>query len=1052
MKPVQLVMSAFGPYAGVETIDFTKLGENGMFLVTGKTGAGKTIIFDAITFALFGETSGSSRKVGSLRSDFADMTADTYVELTFSHKGREYQVVRSPQYERAKKRGEGTVTTVAKATLYRLPDTPVEGVKQVDEAIVDILKIDFNQFKQISMIAQGEFRELLEADTTKRTAILQKIFMTQGYSRMSDILKKRRDEAEAGLGEYHRSIIQYFDGVVCDKESQYIEDFNQIRSQSDKDRKDYQIEDKILLIEKLLCEEQAQIEVLKEQVKTSDEQLQEATRAHNLAKSTNEAFAKLDALEYSKKELEEQQGQMNLLRQELERYKKATYTVAPIYAVLQQDETQLKRNQKLLEEAKKNVEDGELAVVKTRQELELVQQREPVAKEKQLKAQLLKEKEPDYEKKDALLQQKSILEQNGKQEQEKGEVYRIQIEKIQQIIQDAEQEKEAIRESGEKLTELRAAIQIQEKQHEECATIVNEIIPDYRDLQEAHKKALKGFETKRVKHEELKQTYNHMRCVLENSKAGLLAKDLQEGMPCPVCGSTSHPHLAAMPEESVEEEMLEQCERQMNQADKERELANAEAGNIYARWEEKRKQLTGAIGKLMGQAEQNVETQFDDVERKYKKITEELEEKRRQQTQYEKAVKRDQELGKELETQRNMLKETVPLQQHWKQQREELNRHLAAIEGGYKSYGELPFATLKEARSERETLEKEAEKLLSDMKQKEAAFTQAREGLLASKTALAEKENVCREQQKKTEESKQQFAECLSGNGFVDEEAFLAYRVEERVIKETDTAISQYDNDVSINFAQLEVAKRECADKQRVDETELAQDFRQKKEVFDSFQQQLANLENRRKNNADILKKIKKEAEKAGKSLHSLNTLVHLHNLVNGNVTGKNRTTFEQYVQTAGFDGIIAAANRRLSPISGGQYELCRHEDPNDKSGKKALALDILDNYTGKKRSVGTLSGGESFKASLSLALGLSDRVTASAGGVSIEALFIDEGFGTLDEQSLDDAIKMLLSLTDSNKTIGIISHREELMEVIPKKLRITKTNQGSTVDVELGV
>ena len=324
MRPLKLKMNAFGPYPSLVEVDFEALGEKGLFLVTGNTGAGKTTIFDAITFALFHRTSGTDREITTLRSDFAKASEETYVELTFYHMGRTYQIYRSPQYDRPKKTGQGTVTQTAKAKLFREPDTPIEGVKQVNEAVEDLLRINYDQFKQISMIAQGEFREVLYADTKKRGEILQKIFATEGYRKMAILMDTRRKEAQGQMLDTLKSIEQYFAGIQYEVGSEHAAEIEALKGTQ------YQIDEKVTVFEKIIADDAENISQKEIELEEKHQVAAEKEKEYTLIHATNQLFQTYEALERQKIDLEEQKETMLQMEALVLKQKKAVDEILPL--------------------------------------------------------------------------------------------------------------------------------------------------------------------------------------------------------------------------------------------------------------------------------------------------------------------------------------------------------------------------------------------------------------------------------------------------------------------------------------------------------------------------------------------------------------------------------------------------------------------------------------------------------------------------------------------------------------------------------------------------
>ncbi len=368
-----------------------------------------------------------------------------------------------------------------------------------------------------------------------------------------------------------------------------------------------------------------------------------------------------------------------------------------------------------------------------------------------------------------------------------------------------------------------------------------------------------------------------------------------------------------------------------------------------------------------------------------------------------------------------------------------------------KEYEKLVFPDLKTAREEQERAEEEAGKILRAIEDAQTARQEADTKKAKAESALGVLENTFQSQKEKAEESGKCFKKLLKAEKFVSEESFLDFLTDEETIAENERKINAYKQAVQTNIQQLKQAGEDAKGKTAVDEVKLEEEVKEQNRLVETLREENTQISFRLQRNEEIKKKIEGKRSTLEKFRREHDICTRLYDLVTGNISNKAKITFEQYIQAAGFDHIIAAANRRLLPMSDGQYELFRKDDSDDKKSKTILNLEVQDHFTGHRRPVGNLSGGESFKASLSLALGLSDTVSSNLGGVQMDALFVDEGFGTLDKKSIESAMDILINLSGTNKLVGIISHREELMENIPQQIRIEKTKKGSRIDIDTG-
>lgn len=1053
MRPVKLIMNAFGPYASSAEVEFEKFGEGGLFLITGDTGAGKTTIFDAITFALFNKTSGTDREINTLRSDYANEKEETFVDLTFTHMGRIYQIYRSPQYEKIKKNGTGFTTKTAKARLLREPDAPVEGTKQVNEAIEHLLRINYDQFKQISMIAQGEFREVLNADSNKRGEILQKIFLTEGYKKMGFLMDQRYKKANGEMAEIYRSIDQYFEGIQYDTSSRYETAIEEQKKMIQSERSKYQIDDKIGLLAGIIEEDDERIELQEKELEEKRAAAEEKSKKYTLIQSTNELFKKYDAAVAEKQKLDSQKEEMEKEVLLLEQKKKAVYEVKPVYDAYVNEQGKAEDEAKKCLEAEQNFHEAQKKRDTAEANLRMAESKKDLAEEIKQEAAVLKLDEANYKRRDELNKQISECEKEQKKMVQKR---KNQEEKINELKAKIEKEKDRINELLDCPEAWVTAKTECENLGQKCAELeklYHEKLPERKKLEERYEKARRNYEEKRKFYDMVKGQYDHYQKRVEESRAGILAAGLEEGKPCPVCGSTEHPLPAHLQESDVTEEELKSLEEKRNKAESDKNTAYENAVEAKSKFETEEKYIyTEAVRQL--------ETADDDLSMEVlvQKLKEQLDkikqQKERAEKEFNKLVKEKEELKNLQEEERKDSKKLEELArdlEHLKESLQEIKTKYADLAGQRKGIKVLKYESEKEAYAARKKLEQEAEAILQNIERQKQNVTEARELVSKEKATFEgfkeQEENL----RKRALEKKKEYVDIREKQGFADERAFIHCVVSKDQISRLEQIIRTYKDAVTANKANLKSAEKDIDGKVRIDEADAKKEADESRAAETKAQELLTNLKHRRGRNADIRNQIEDKKSRAEKKLEEVGALNNLANLFMGRTTGKNKTSFETYVQMSGFDGIIHAANKRLLPISGGQYQLYRHEDFESKKNV-ALNLDILDNYTGKKRPVGTLSGGESFMASLSLALGLSDRVTANAGGIRIDTLFIDEGFGTLDEKSLNDAIGMLQELSTSNKLIGIISHREELKEEIPKKVLIKKSNKGSSIEMDLGV
>ena len=1053
MKPIKLVMQAFGPYAGRREVDFSKFGEKGLFLVTGDTGAGKTTIFDAISYALFNKTSGTDRKVASLRSDYADPSDKTFVEFTFEHYGKVYKITRIPEYLRKSLRGDGLTTQKAEAELEIPDEIPVSGVDAVTRRTEDILRISYDQFKQISMIAQGEFRKVLNADSAERGKILQKIFSTEKYNKMGSILNTMYLEANGEVTETFRRIDQYFEGTEYEKDSEFKEEADNIKRDSKGSKPTFDVTSKLNVVDKLVKEDDGKLSLLNENLKNAKEEKAKADKALTLGKSLFDSFKEYDSHVKTRDNLAEEKDKYAAIEKRLHKNKKALYNVKGSYDLYGNE---YKKHGEAVRKSKASLEGLEASktvLVKAKESFDAAFSKKEDGENMILQAKKLSDEKGKYEEKDKLT--KSYKELNLKIEnlynsvnKSKNAVDKEKEEHLKRI-----ESITLLKETPILLEKCERDIKEKSEKTNRLGTIVDEEYKSLNDAYKAHKSQTKVYEEKYNIYEDAKNKYDTALKAYEDSMVGIIASTLEENKPCPVCGSLSHPRPAVIAKADITEDAVKKLEEIKNKAEKVKTAEMEKAVTLKTAYEEQQTALTNDIKTYFGELLPEEQGSFKDIiiilNDARVKMSEEINLLRKKKEDLEKQKIKLDKLHEMEDKYDETLKVLTDNYEKIRKDHTEAVNELTKVTTALEGIGELKFATLKEAEKEIEALSKTAELIVSNIENKRKANENAEkdaalkkgiyEESLKQEAALVQSLNKC----------KLDFEETLNEYGFNDRADFEAHLIKESEIKASEADIEDYKKRVIENKAALEVALKNVEGKTRPDMNVLQEVADSKAKAETMAQNSLNTVTSRRDLNKKIYDNISEQAKLGEKKIEKANRLRNISEIMNGKAVGKNRTSFETYVQMSGLDSIIRAANKRLHPLSGGQYQLYRHEDAAAK-GNIALNLDILDNYTGKKRPVSSLSGGESFMAALSLALGLSDQVTANAGGIKIDALFIDEGFGTLDTQALNDSLAMLSGLSDSSKLIGIISHREELKEVIDNKIIVTKTPKGSDLKQEV--
>lgn len=1078
MKPLYLEMTAFGPYKDTQRIDFTTLGTDGLFLITGDTGAGKTTIFDAISYALYGLTSMPGRSAGSMRSDFAPESQATIVTFRFSHRGRQYEIMRQPAYTRHLLRGADrskTTTVPEKAELTGDGIQPVSGAKNVTDQVQNqILHLDHSQFCQVAMIAQGEFRKVLTASTDERTKILQKIFLTEGYQRMSEILKARAASARALRDRSASGISDRLQAIRTGTENaEVLSQFQSIASPVDLLSRREQV---LGLLDGILRSDQALSASLAEAISHLQIEAEALTRRLALADSDNRKLDEYQASQTMKTQLDAQTPSMETRRKTLTLRKTTRYSVYPFYEQKQRagkdaaaSAAAYARSLAAVSEAQRQHEDAEKQYAAAQAENALLDQ-------KKLELRQLQDQIPLYSRRDALQADLEAASSALRQLDEKALLLQTRLQDHDIL---ARKLKDYITRSADvPLQKKEADVRLQtlEKQRESLLDLG-------RRTRQAEKQRV-SWERSKKQYVSVRRQYDSQYAalsdaerLLEMNRAGLLAQELKDGAPCPVCGSTVHPHPASpfLPDASdsrvtVTDETVRSLRAKSDLLRQKKDEAATEAASLKAAAGTASAQLRddlvrnlSAIQAEIGLQETEIPSEADirDDERlplsrletlltqlqaaldsSAAAVRQQVETLSLQLANLQLAQKR-QEKAEEEKRQLDTQKETL------RADREAVVQRQTACKAALSGLPVLPFPTLKEAEAAvtaaREVCELLSRQIEEAGQKKEAAARALAASLASSKAAEAQRDK----DRLSALDVAEKLDQKLKETGLLSEEVLLENLCSEEALKEEEQALSAFDRQQAAATARLKAAQTAAKGLVRSDLGQLRTSQAELSTRLAALRDKKARTEGRIENNEAARNSICAEYSRLQQQEHSYEMLDKLYRLVSGQ-TQNVKITFEQYIQETGFDEITRAANIRLDMITDGRYRFFRREEIDaGKKSKNALALDILDNYTGKKRPVSTLSGGESFKASLSLALGLSDSISSRAGGITIDSLFIDEGFGSLDKrQSLSDAVNMLVSLSTHHKLIGIISHCDELKEQIRRQIVVTRGRDGSHVQV----
>ena len=1060
MKPIKLIISAIGPYADtMPEIDFEQFENRGLFLISGDTGAGKTTIFDAICFALYGITSGMHKDVKCLRSEYAKDSVETYVDFYFSHQGHNYHVYRRPSYERRKLRGEGTTTESVKAILYKDNETPIEGPTIVDKAIKELLHIDEKQFKQIAMIAQGEFWNLLNAKTDERTGILRTIFNTNAYQNIENKLQARLKVCTDKKTETQRSIIQFFSDVSGDEKDENYEELTDMKKRANDSKSAWNVAEMLEVIAKLLDSDGESLEKVQSELKRLEDELTKNRDELSKAEDNNRYLDKLENLEKEKKALEEKKDEIEKQRELLSRQKNATYEIKPVYDEWNNKRGDVSTTENDLKKEKENESSAKVKAEKTANELKEAEKSKPEIDKLKISIERIISEEADYQRRDKLVEEmvhlddekKRIIETEIKLN-EADEKLRERIVSLSRIVSD-------LKDKPNELTKLEfKAERIKELQEK-----IKDIIETQGRKREIEKKQLEALQEKyQSAFEKYKRATNERieaERIIGGCRAGILAKGLKDGEKCPVCGSTHHPELAQLPEESVTEEELEVLKTKEEECRKQQENDNKDAQKAKTTLEAHEEQMRVNILDCLQNDLIGLQCEgegLDELLNRLNEASKDVDRKALDNKALVSATKKESDLYNTSLKEREKAtgEDSDKLNNERTRLAEEKSKNEVAIEKAkteIKALEKLSYADWKTASDEKTKMEKKLGELSGCIEAAANAKSDAEKSLSNIEGKIKTLDETLKKQTEDEKKLREKLDKTIGSHGFTSVDDMLSFVVTKKQISDTEEIISQHDEAVSTNNKRLLEAKKDAEGKKPINVEELKIICDERKLKVEEIRNCANTISNRKSINKEKYDNISLKQSDLAEAQKECDICGRLYNLTKGK-TGNGKITLEQYVQAAGFDGIIAAANRRLQPMSDGQYELYRQEGALGKQSNTFLDLEVLDNYTGHRRPVGNLSGGESFKASLSLALGLSDTVSANLGGIQMDALFVDEGFGTLDKKSIDSALDILINLSSANKLVGVISHREELIENIPQQIRVKKQKDGSHMEIDLGV
>lgn len=1021
MRPIKLLLTAFGPYKNKEKIDFTELAEHNLFVISGKTGSGKTTIFDGISFALYGSASGEDREnVTMLRSQFADDELHTAVEFIFELKNRRYRVLRQIGHI---KRGNKTKTG-EKYEFYELTETGEiprvdrQIVSEINKKIEELIGLTQEQFKQIVMLPQGEFRKFLTSETENKEAILRRLFKTEPYQEIEVKLKEKQDK----LKEIHTKDIQQLDSLTKNIVATLPERTESVLLQLLKEGTYNTHQVLTGLVDESKYYTKKIIEDKKNYITASENHEKEFKRLTE-AKSINEQFNKREILLKEKENLESKQTEHLLNENRLNKATKASQLI-PYEANLEdtKNELQLKNsdliktkelnkiNNEKLTEATANyekVKEKEQERDQIKIHIDTLNRYIPIVKESK---SLLKNIELERQ---TVINYKRKLEQITKEQKNNEQSLDNIIEEIEQndrdiqVLPSKELEKKELQNEWKKLNE-----------YEKLIKELNLVEIDYKNEQKSFQK--------------IQETYNLAEQSWLNNEAAFIATHLHEGKPCQVCGSTTHPNKAKFKEDVLSEKELQELK---SLRDKHQERIQRLDVTIEQKIKEKNERENDLTE--LGYNSQEITEEKARITIKGQTIAEQI-----------KILVTKQTTQKELITKRKVLREKIAIAKKeietLSTKVDDLRSQFTEKEALYKAkinsvpeqYREVDFIE-----SEIIRVNKLKTKLDLEWNKADENLKNANHAFLTSTTNLTQLTNQVLEINKRLSKAENTFNQILNDSEFLSIEDYKEAKLSEEVKKELKLKVDAYNKTYTELTRDLQQLNEELKDEEKINIISLEEEVNELKKMSQLLYNNLRDSERALDDTENLMKHIKEIQELVQKNEEALNILTDLYDITRGH--NERKISFERFLQIEYLEQIIHAANIRLIQLSNGQFNLILSDRQETHGRQSGLALDVNDAYTGQTRDVKTLSGGEKFNASLALALGMSDVIQSFEGNISINMMFIDEGFGSLDEESLIKAIDTLIDLQKSGRLIGVISHVEELKAVFPAVLEVKKTKEG---------
>lgn len=1032
MRPITLVISAFGPFAEQTEIDFRDF--HGLFLISGDTGAGKTTIFDAICFALYGKDSGRKKQPRMFRSDFAQASTETFVKFSFLYREKLYHIRRTPEYDRPKVRGNGMTKQPSSCELT-LPDgKTIVNKNEVAGCLHEILGVTYEQFTQIAMISQGDFLRLLLAKTDQRSEIFRQIFDTSIYLNFQEILKARARSAEQ---EYR---------VQQAKIQQLLEDFKLPGQENTV----LSIQDIALLREQLqhsLKQDAIELKSRQQALETENQAILKLNTEITNDINHNQKLERLKQAQQKQTSLQQQQKQMQILAAHIVQAGKAADVMKMHHAFTEavQKEQQI---QHTIEAEMQKLKQAEQKWDDCHKQLQQMDAQIPIIKDLQRDILILQSQFPLY-------QQREEQRGKAKQIQHQLSLCTVQLEQLQIQHNQVEQERIALMQAVEQSSQVmvlaeRCTSSI--AQYQELIRVSKRILLDWGKNQQLWRKCQtlqRIFQTAWQQYELLQNHHDQIFKLFLMEQSGILAQQLETNTPCPVCGSITHPRPAQLIADAPSELEVQHTRNKAEEARRQCEELSKKVAGEKERFEQYRQLLLRQCEELLKesvadeQVSELLRCHCKQWEDERNKLVAQLNEWNRMIEQQEQFRQRLLILDSEQNTSQEQMTVLKRTEHQYQDQLTQSNTALQMIDQ------QLHYETVSEAREVYQRTVESVQQFESERQTLQSAQEQFAHIIQQQKGQLKELKAALKREEQAKQAADKQVHDALDEAGFSDMDACKHAYMSEQQLEINHKILRQYEADVQSIQVFIQTLQQDISHVENIHIEQKQMQLLQMQDALEQHRTQYTALDSRYQHHCIIEQKLSELYETYHQNTQRYLLLRHLSDTANGHLTGKQRLSFERYVQAAYFDQILLHANQRLHIMSGGRYRLIRKKEVSLGASQTGLDLDVLDYYTGKKRDVCSLSGGESFQASLALALGMSDIIQQTSGGIRLDIMLIDEGFGTLDAESLERAIATLQQLADGERLVGIISHVDELKERIQSQLVVQKGRNGSMIRME---